>query len=140
MVVNIPQLIDDKGVKIDNPKSFVCKKTKMKIKSSKQPFKLKKMSLCNKMQSTENNQYLKSDLKEKTLRMISGVQNFNTNDIEENSLLISENIQDKQIIPSSIEPSDYIKEIASSSENNNKNILLQTIFRVIVCAIVLFTY
>merc|ERR1712001_290261 len=118
------QLIDDNGVKIDNPKSFVCKKTKMKIKSSKQPFKKKKMSLCNKMQSTENNQYLKFDLKEKTLRMISGVQNLNTNEIEENSLLISENIQDKQIIVDANGPSDNIKEIASSSENNDKNMLL----------------
>ena len=115
-------------------------KTKIKIKSSKQSYKKKKMSLCNKMQSTENNQYLKSDLKEKTLRMISGVQNFNTNGIEENSLLISENIQDKQIIVDTNGPSDYIKEIASGREDNKKNILFETVFRVIVCGIVLFTY
>ena len=112
----------------------------MKIKSSKQPYKKKKLSLCNKMQNTENNQYLKSDLKEKTLRMISGVQNLNTNEVEENSLLISENIQDKPIIVDANGPSDYINEIPSSIENNKKNILFETIFRVIVCAIVLFTY
>ena len=112
----------------------------MKIKSTRQSYKKKKMSLCNKMQSTENNQYLKSDLKEKTLRMISGVQNLNTNEVEENSLLISENIQDKQIIVDANGPSDYINEIPRSIENNKKNILFETIFRVIVCAIVLFTY
>jgi len=117
-------------------------KTKMKLKSNRHFIKKRKGNLnsCNKMQSTENSQNLKSDLKEKTLRIISEVQNCNTNDIIEENLSTSEPENESDAIFDIIKPLHYCKDDTLSTRNNINSILYSKIMRFVVCIVILFTY
>ena len=98
------------------------------------------LNLCNKMQNKENSQILKSDLKEKTLRIISEVQKCNTNNIIEESLSsISEPENDSESNVDIMHPAHYKKD-TGSLENKMNNILFAKVVRLVLCIGILFMY
>ena len=113
----------------------------MKLKFNKQIIKKKKQNTCNKMQRTENSQDLISDLKEKAIRRISEVQNYNTYDkIKEDSKWKTETGKVNPTMDIGTKQTSFNCNSNFNLENKIHNILFVTILRFIVCVAVLFAY